>query len=712
MSPIADPSAPRPQSFKRARRMACAVLLAGMAIGLGGHGWASDGAAHAAPAADPLFGQPYVDQDEWRSTPVRHRYVHGGFKGTDMRFSFYFPPAAQYQGRFFQYVTPVPDNENLAQQPGNDQIGFAIASGAYFVETNGGGTTATAGPGLHADPAIGAYRANAAAAQFSRKVATEMYGGARPYGYLYGGSGGGYRTLGSMENTNGVWDGAVPFVLGSPMAAPNVFSVRMHAMRILWDKFPQIVDAMEPGGSGAPYAGLNPEQRAALKEVTAMGFPLESWFGWKTMGVHAFTALYQGMEMADPTYFTDFWTKPGYLGFDHPESFAHARLQFPTTVTALLDEQQASARGLSALGIPGSARGTADQAWRTAVNGGGARPVAVALADAPPDVNFLGGDLVILSGAAKGKRLALLGLTGNLASFGMVDIATLAALKPGDAVQVDNSNFLAAQTYHRHQVPDASYAVWDQFRRPDGTPIYPQRSINLGPLFAMGAAGTVPTGKFNGRIIVVESLLDREAFPWQADWYARKFRQFGEDDRFRLWYTDHALHGADENKEDPTRIVTYEPVLQQALRDLAAWVEKGTPPPASTAYTVTDGQVYLPPTAAQRKGVQPVVTLRVAGGNRITIHPGQTVRFAGTIAVPPGTGTVVGAQWDFDGSGRFAQNTPVAPGQASVRVVITHRFDKPGTYFPALLGFSQRHGDPHTPYARIPNLGRVRVVVE
>ena len=40
---------------------------------------------------DPRFNDPYVDIDEQRNTPVPHRYVHGGFKGTDARFSFYFP---------------------------------------------------------------------------------------------------------------------------------------------------------------------------------------------------------------------------------------------------------------------------------------------------------------------------------------------------------------------------------------------------------------------------------------------------------------------------------------------------------------------------------------------------------------------------------------------------------------------------------------------
>ncbi len=28
---------------------------------------------------DPQFDKPYVDLDEWRDEPARHRYVHGGF---------------------------------------------------------------------------------------------------------------------------------------------------------------------------------------------------------------------------------------------------------------------------------------------------------------------------------------------------------------------------------------------------------------------------------------------------------------------------------------------------------------------------------------------------------------------------------------------------------------------------------------------------------
>src|SRR4051812_15571126 len=163
---------------------------------------------------DADFAQPYVDVDEWRDTPVRHRYVHGGFAETETRFSLYFPPPEQYDGRFFQHITPVPDSEHLAQAASGEQdkITFSIESGAYFVETNGGGTSGTPGSGV--DATIAAYRANGATALHGRVIAGEMYGETygehRPYGYAYGGSGGGYRTIGGAENTSGVWDGFVP----------------------------------------------------------------------------------------------------------------------------------------------------------------------------------------------------------------------------------------------------------------------------------------------------------------------------------------------------------------------------------------------------------------------------------------------------------------------------------------------------------------------
>ncbi|MFX0180264.1 MAG: hypothetical protein ACFE78_08730, partial [Candidatus Hodarchaeota archaeon] len=111
-----------------------------------------------------------------------------------------------------------------------------------------------------------------------------------------------------MENTEGVWDGAVPFIHATPIAIPNNFTVQAHAMRILKDKMPGIIDAIEPGGSGDMYAGLNDEEREALTEVTKMGFPPRAWFNYRRIAfgyTGVLTMFFDQMVKWDPTYFED-----------------------------------------------------------------------------------------------------------------------------------------------------------------------------------------------------------------------------------------------------------------------------------------------------------------------------------------------------------------------------------------------------------------------
>ncbi|MFN8355112.1 MAG: PKD domain-containing protein [Spirosomataceae bacterium] len=664
---------------------------------------------------DTLFKAPYIDIDEWRDKHVRHRYVHGGFKGTETRFSFYFPPKEQYQGRFFQYITPFPDSEFLSQGATgeDDKIGFSMSSGAYFIETNGGGAVNFANP-MANDPTIGAYRANAASAAFSRVVALKIFGGNRPFGYAFGGSGGAYRTIGSIENTDGVWDGVVPYVLGSPMAIPNVFAVRMNAMRILDKKMPQIIDAMDAGGSGNMYAGLNEEEKQALQEATKLGFPPQSWFGYKTMGIHGFIALYQGMRMADAKYFDDFWKVKGYLGANPTESLLKARLQKNSKIKATITAEDAVKLGLKERESAGE-RGSADLAWKSIGGVEGQMPVAFQIEDVLPDVNFMGGDLVIKTGAAAGKTIQLASVSGDKVVFGPVDVSVLAKIKVGDEVFIDNSNFLAVQTYHRHQVPGKEYKVWDQFRDTEGKPLYPQRPMLLGPLFTRGAAGVLPTGKFKGKMILLCSLWDREAFAWQGDFYRDMVKKnLGDkaDENFRLWYTDKALHGDLSKQEFPTRTVSYLGVLQQALRDLSQWVEKGIEPPASTNYKIEDGQVIVPASAVARKGIQPTINLKANGKERADIAVNKAVTFIATVEVPPNTGSIVAAEWDFEGAGTFPVKAQIQKNGKLVTLKTTHTFSKADTYFPTLRVASQRDGDSKTPFARIQNLERVRVVVK
>jgi hypothetical protein len=657
-----------------------------------------------ADPADEYFGQPYIDIDEWRDDPVRHRYVHGGFERTDSRFSFYFPGAAAYEGRFFQHVTPVPQSENLAPQVVGEysKIAFAVGSGGYFVETNGGGPDA-ANPFSGMDPTIGAYRVSAAAARFSRDVAHALYGGSRPYGYLYGGSGGAYRTIGASENTDGVWDGFVPYVPGSPMSIPNVFSVRMHAQRILRDKLPAIADAYDVGGDPGAL-DLTAEEAAALEEVTRMGFPPRSWFGWRTMGMHAFSVLYPGVMATDPTYADDFWTLDGYFGADPTASVHRDRVQLATTIAELITAATTRDDEL----VPG---GVDESFLHTASAGQVAS--GVRLADEPTGW-MLGAQLRVITGAAAGAVIQVLGVDNDIASLEPGQDALIAGLAVGDRAVLDNSGFLAAQTYHRHQVPGPEYAVWEQFRDRDGAPVYPQRPMLLGPMFTQGAAGTVPTGRITGKMIVVACLLDREAFPWQADWYrARVEEHLGAESaaRFRLWFVDNALHGDDDPQEYPTRTVTYIGALEAALRQLAAWVEDGVEPSPTTSFEVIDGQIVVPDGAAARGGIQPVVDLTVNGDTSTTVRVGQmvTVRVE---AETPRDEVIVEAAVDLEGSGTFDGGRWILLEPARHLLSAFERsFAEPGTYFLAARVTAQADGDARLPLARVQNLARARVTV-
>jgi len=214
--------------------------------------------------------------------------------------------------------------------------------------------------------------------------------------------------------------------------------------------------------------------------------------------------------------------------------------------------------------------------------------------------------------------------------------------------------------------------------------------------------------------------MDQDAFPWQADWYRTQVKEnLGPqlDNSFRLWFTDHAVHGDEYPPVDPTRLVSYLGVLYQALRDLSAWVEKGIPPPPSTTYKVVDGQIVVPATADERLGIQPVVSLAANGAVRADVSAGQPVKFSATIELPPNTGKIVGAEWDFEGAGTFPVVQQISEGKSNasgsrVTLTMTHSFTKPGTYFPVLRASSRREGDASEAFARVQNLGRVRVVVK
>jgi hypothetical protein len=664
---------------------------------------------------DPLFKEPYIDVDEWRNEPVRHRYVHGGFANTDLRFSMYFPPAEQYKGRFLHPVMHIAGDENVAPRGRLaglvDSIPFAVASGAYLVESNQGSKLMRA-----KSPDIDGFRASAATAQYGRILAAKMYGNHRPYGYVYGGSGGGYKTLACVENTRGVWDGAVPFIHGSPVSLPNVFTVQAHALRVLDGKFKQIVDAIEPGGSGDMYAGLDAEQREALREVTLMGFPPRAWFAHERLALNytgVFASVVGTLLQEDPSYFQDFWKVPGYLGANPPPSLLAARIQHKTTVKELVTTGEARR-----LGLPVSiAAGTRDSA-----------PAAMRVVSIPKG-RVQGCFLFPRTGAAVGERLMAIGIIGDWVMLGFSgdNIPKLEAIKPGDTIEFDNSDYLAAQTYHRHQDPGKEYYVWDQFRDANGKPIYPQRPL-IRSYDQVGEGNSWQSGRFDCKMITVNCTMDEAAYPWQADWYRSRVKAaLGPrfDDHYRLWFVDRAMHvnpsrylmptegDPPEEHHTPadTQIVNYSGVLQQALRDVAAWAEQGIAPPQETNYRIQDSQIVLPRKASERLGIQPVVELTANDGPRADVKVGEKVELVGEIEVPPGGGEIVKVEWDYDGSGAYADAEDFNDGATKRTVKRTRSFDKPGTYFVAVRVTAQRKEAVGTPFAKLLNLARARVVV-
>lgn len=672
------------------------------------------------PSEDNYFSQPYIDEEGWRDTPVRHYYVHGGFRGTEKngteaRFCFYFPEKDNYAGRFFQYVSPAPADEHECEwlSGEDDKIRFSLTHGAYFVNSNQGGFIPGEGERL--------YKTSAHCAQFGRKLAGKLYEYEhRPYGYIFGGSGGSFKTIGCMEMTEGIWDGGVPYVTANPMAVPNVFGPRVRVMRMLGEeKLKHLVDTMEPGGSGNIYEGLDEEQKQALAEATRMGFPKRGWFLWPTMGDGSLMVLAPYIYNVFPNYFKDFWEKPGYAGADPDSNEARARIRFVTRVaglTGFCGEQ--TNKDCSSV----------DKSWQTLSAGQDMEPQI--RVETIPDLGMrlFHCRIKVLSGKAKGKENSIEKIENGVITVGKAfdwsdSYHNLTGLAVGDEILLDNSDYLAMQTFQRHQVPDGSYHVYDQYRDEKGLPIYPQLPFLLSPIIAKNGGGEVPTGDIHGKVIAVCSLLDESAYPWHGDWYRHAVeRHLGSktDKMFRLYYNDNCVHEDntarlnDPEQSDPQHHVDYLGVLHQALLDLADWCEKNREPVPSTNYKYYDGQIEVPDSAAERGGLQPVVKAFANGKKSIFVKAGEPVTFTAVKEVPGHTGIVTAAAWDFEQSNDFSryEKLEINENSQTAYVKTTHIFKRPGTYFPVLKAQSSRTGTLDDIFIQCKNLDRVRVVVE
>lgn len=565
-----------------------------------------------ADCVDATYSHPVVDSETDETVPVAHHRVRGHFDGTNIQFTIYLhsqQDKAQWKGRFFQFTYPIPFAPVTDTSSADDRaIGFALSSGGYAVQA--GNKSVSLG-----------YRADAAAAKFAETVAARYYGSDRRiFGYLYGPSGGSFQTVGAAENTTGVWQGYVPMVQAVPTPTSYNFLGRAAAQLILGAKAVQIRDALLPGGSGNPYAGLDEAEQAMLKEVQALGIPWKSWeypdyllghTQWQSDG------LTQSAPLAyDPTYVNDFWNASGYLGTEN---------------------------------------------------------------------------------SPLGERVR----------------AELA--KAGDTTA--NRWDIANRFYYRYQIPPASegWIGLDQFRKADGTPLYPQRPVKAPDFGGAVSGNTAFDGSIKGKVIAVSNLYDSDALPWHTDWYRHRIEaSLGTDtaaNNYRVYFNDHADHqDAPVVGERAKDLVNWYGMAEQALRDVAAWVEDGVAPPDSTNYSVSDTQIVVPDNAAARRGIQPTVALTSQGKDSITAKVGQTVPLKAKVQAPPGAGQIIKAEWDLDGDGVYT-DAPLNRVGKTITLERTATFDKPGTYLVALRVSSERNGDTTAKFALAQNLDRIRVVV-
>jgi hypothetical protein len=255
-----------------------------------------------------------------------------------------------------------------------------------------------------------------------------------------------------------------------------------------------------------------------------------------------------------------------------------------------------------------------------------------------------------------------------------------------------------------------------EFLKVDGKPIYQQYEVpEMSPFMSVKHSA-----EYQGKLLWIHHTHDASLWPPQGLGMKNNVeRVCGPEEaqrKFRLCWTENAEHVSPDMAASPkgrnnrTWLIDYQPIIEQGLVDLTDWVEKGLEP-VGTAFEYRDGRVYLPDTAAERGGVQPVVSVTANGAARAEVGLGEPVTLEVRAEVPPSAGTIVAVRWDFDGSGDFAESEKVDGTSPLAIFTTTHAWDRAGTHFATAFVESHRDGDVNATSRRIPNLGSARIVV-
>jgi hypothetical protein len=682
---------------------------------------------------DKYFGRPYIDRDENHDKPMPHRRIHGGFEGTDTRFTFYFPPQEYYKGRMFQPLegAHAGHEDAFAGAMGELLGGLPMIGerlGGYMVESNSGHIGDDIDQRAGDDPTLYGFRASIESARLSKHLAAQIYGKPPQYSYVFGGSGGGRRSPSCIEYGSDVYAGALPFMSGGNIEPhgtksrvrseqPVCFGAMFNVQRLLSrdGKLERVIDATQPGGSGNPFQGLTNHEREELASLYRLGYPRgDEFMIANPMGqMWLWTSIADMLLEEDGGYFESFWTRPGYVGHDSPQHVRQDLIDVKRPVSRivrardLLEAPEFSGAQYTALRTIAGLMAASSNRFDL--------PIAIEVKGLGEGYRQ-GAGVRIVSGKAAGRQLYTMMACGDLLFCDgrrEANILRFTDVAAGDEVHIDNRAFLAFCYSYRHHICDDP--IFD-FLRLNGEPIYPQHGLPLqSPLM-----GVPYSGQYEGKLMWVHHTHDSSLWPPQGVLYKEAvLRSQGPQrarEKFCLRWTENAEHispaflESSPKRATQTWLIDYLPIIEQCLVDLYSWVEKGVVP-AETAYVFADGKVSLPAGAKERGGIQPVVSVKVNGAARVDVAVGVPVTLELEAAAPPEGGTITAVEWSPDGSGQFAADAALDGRQTSVRVSKTHRYDKPGVYFASARVTAHKEGDIHSKHRRLMNVASARVVV-
>jgi hypothetical protein len=519
---------------------------------------------------------------------------------------------------------------------------------------------------------------------FAKGRVQQRYGRLPSRTYLFGSSGGGWRSLSQLERYPETYDGAG---MRNPAIEPRhltyTYTVLDHFLPVIRSKLGQIIAARDRNEVALPF--LTAAEREALNRIYAAGAAVGSEFKFEQAAASSVTLGYPAFRLFDPTYLDDFWSTPGYAG--------HAGEVHSEVIEGITGS-------VSTAGAPNAAGYVLSFRDDAASFGGGA---------------IKGWRVTFTSGALAGQRFHVSANTATQISVSGY-AGALNGIAPGDQYVLSNRDFVAWQRYHEHiaQCEFPEYAGDCNGLSPKR----PQRPARVQQAYA--THGATLSGRIRKPVVSTAQDLDHLVYPPIIARYFDRVRDVlgaKASDMLRVYWNENHSHG-NPLAGEANRMVERDSSWHAAFQYMVRWVETGTPPPPDTVVTVAPGAVEFPASASERKGIQPTVVATANAGRRITVPSGSLVALDGLAQSP--IGKIARYDWDFEGNSSYDCSSDASSGlalcaggfvpAASVSTPAWRTYATAGTYTATLRVHDD--SDFPGPFDGIENLSRVVIVVE